>query len=72
MRTQKFTWDDLKDSEAQAMKRGEFQGMVIQALNDIRNDVADLKTQNNITRYISFGIAGLSGIVSGFFSNQVK
>jgi hypothetical protein len=52
------------------MSQSEFKGMVIQSLKDIREDISELKQQNNITRWISMGIAGIAGIVSGVVTKK--
>lgn len=68
----KFTWEEMKEAEARALKKGEFQGMVLEALQDLKGDVKDLQNYNNNTRYVSMIIAGVSGIVSGIFGGNIR
>lgn len=37
-----YTWEQLKDAEAQALSKGEFQGTMLQALQDIRKDITEV------------------------------
>lgn len=65
-------WDNITNDEAYRLSQAEFKGMAIQALQDIRSDIKDLQGYNNNTRYIAMFLAGISGIISGFFGNQIK
>jgi hypothetical protein len=47
-----------------ALGQAEFKGKVLQSLDDIRLDIAELKTYNRDTRFASLLIAGFSGIVT--------
>jgi hypothetical protein len=64
------TIDQITSEQAYRMSQSEFKGMVIQSLKDIREDISELKQQNNITRWISMGIAGIAGIVSGVVTKK--
>jgi hypothetical protein len=64
------TIDEITSEEAYHMQNAEFRGMVIQSLKDIREDITDLKSQNNISRWVSMGIAGVAGIVSGVVTKK--
>lgn len=66
------TLDQINSEEAYRMSQAEFKGMVIQSLKDIREDIADIKTQNNVVKWISFGIAGLTGLVSSLIGRELK
>jgi len=61
-------WTEFSVREAQAFKRGEFQGMVMQALKDNDRRLRDLEGYNTNSRYISMIIAGFAGIASGILS----
>jgi len=64
-------WNTITSEEAYRLGQAEFRGMTIQALKDIKEDIAEIKQQNSVTRYISMAIAGISGIVSGILGKDV-
>ena len=66
------TLSEITLEESYRLDNAEFKGMVIQSLKDIREDVTDIKTQNNVTRWISMGVAGIAGIASGMMSRNIK
>lgn len=68
--TKRLQLDQITIDESYRMSQAEFKGMVIQSLKDIREDIGDLKQQNNISRWISMGIAGMAGIVSGVVTKR--
>jgi len=65
-------WENISTNETYKLSIAEFKGMTIQALQDIRNDIKDIKQEHSITRYISMGIAGISGIVAGIIGGKIK
>ena len=65
-------WDQITSEEAFRLSQAEFKGMTIQALKDIREDIRGLQDYNNNTRYISMILAGIAGIVSGFFGSSIQ
>ena len=65
-------WDQITSEEAFRLSQAEFKGMTIQALKDIREDIRQLQSYNNNTRYISMLLAGIAGIVSGFFGSSIN
>lgn len=65
------TLDEISKEDAYRMDQSEFKGMVIQSLKDIREDIAELKGQNNVSRWISMGVAGVAGIISGLLGKDV-
>ena len=64
--------EEITSEESYRLTQAEFKGMTIQALRDIRDDINEIKQQNNITRWISFGIAGIAGIVSNVIGKEIK
>lgn len=64
-------WKDISTDEAYKLSQAEFKGMALQAFQDIRNDIHEMKQERAITRYISFAIAGLTGILSGLFGTHL-
>jgi len=64
-------WNKITTDEAYRLSQAEFKGMSIQALQDLQRDVQELKNYNNNTRYISMGIAGISGIVASIFGQKI-
>ncbi len=64
--------DDITQEESYRINQSEFKGMVIQSLKDIREDVAEIKNQNNVTRWISLSIAGVAGVLSGILGKDIK
>lgn len=66
------TLDQISSEDGYKIANAEFKGMVIQSLKDIREDINEIKEQNNVTRWISFGIAGLAGIVSSIMGKDIK
>jgi len=72
MNTRKYTWEDIKAAEAEALKKGEFQGTVMQALQDLRNDVKDLQVQSANKNLIQWGVSLLVGGIAGIFGSQIK
>lgn len=64
-------WNTISSEEAYRLGQAEFRGMTIQALKDIKEDIAEIKGQNNTTRYISMTIAGVSGIISGVLGKDI-
>ena len=66
------SWNEITSTEAYRLQNAEFHGMTIQALKDIREDIAEIKQQNNVTRWISMGIAGVAGILSGIMGKDIK
>lgn len=65
-------WSTITTEDQLKLSNAEFRGMVLQALTDIRDDIADIKQQNNITRYISFAISGATGVISGVFGKNIS
>ena len=63
--------DSITSEEAYRMETAEFKGMVIQSLKDIREDIGEIKNQNNMTRWISLAIAGVAGVVSGAIGKDI-
>lgn len=72
MNGQKYTWEDIKAAEAEALKKGEFQGMVVQALQDLRSDVKDLQTQNTNKNLIQWGVSILVGGIAGLLGGKIQ
>jgi len=66
------TLEEITSEESYRMSQSEFKGMVVQSLKDIREDIAEIKGQNNMSRWISMGVAGLAGIVSGIIGKEIK
>ena len=66
------SWNEITSAEAYRLQNAEFHGMTIQALKDIREDIAEIKQQNNVTRWISMGIAGVAEILSGIMGKDIK
>lgn len=65
-------WKEITSEEAYRLTMAEFKGAMIQAVQDLKEDVSEVKQQGNITRYISFAISGLSGIIAGIFGGHLK
>ena len=65
-------WNHITNEEAFRLSQAEFKGMTMQALKDIRADINQLQNYNNNTRYISMILAGIAGIVSGFFGSSIQ
>jgi hypothetical protein len=64
-------WKDITTDEAYRLDNAKFQGMTIQALQDLRNDIDELKTQNNNKNIISYTISLVIGAVAGIFGGQI-
>ncbi len=72
-----FTWKEMQDAEAVALSRGEFQGMVMQALKDLKKDNDDLykilngngqpgliQRMNNIDKKLAYWGGGIAVIMA--------
>ena len=64
-------WKDITTDEAYRLDNAKFQGMTIQALQDLRNDIDELKTQNNNKNLISYAISLVIGAIGGLFTGQI-
>ena len=62
-----YSWTDIEDAKAQALKRGEFQGYAMQALKDLDARLTRIEQANDQRSLISMAIAGIIGGISGFF-----
>jgi hypothetical protein len=56
-------WKDISTDEAYRLSVAEFRGMVIQSLQDIREDIKNMQQDSKITRWITFGIGGAGGML---------
>ena len=65
-------WNELTNSQAFQLSQAEFKGMTMQALKDIKEDISQLQSYNNNSRYIAMVIAGIAGIVSGILGREIK
>ncbi len=58
------TLDTITSEEAYKMSQSEFKGATIQALQDIRNDIQELKSYNRDSRIVSSLLGIASGIIA--------
>lgn len=61
-----------KINEAESYSKGKFQGMVIEALADIRCDIREIKQGINIRGYINYGISGIIALITSLFMNNKR
>lgn len=67
-----YNWTDLQEAEAKALKKGEFQGMVMQALQDLGQRVDRIEGQNDQRALVQMLISGLVGGLAGIFGGKVR
>jgi len=65
-------WQETTPYEARSFSQGQFQGMTMQALQDLRRDIQELKQEQKIKGYIHYAIAGLSGLVGMVLGAHTK
>lgn len=65
---QTYNWTEVQETEAQALKKGEFQGMVMQALKDLGARMDRIERQNDTRTAIEMLVAGIVGGISGLIS----
>tara|TARA_Y100000310_G_scaffold313745_1_gene362464 strand:+ start:269 stop:568 length:300 start_codon:yes stop_codon:yes gene_type:complete len=77
-------WHKIENGEALRLSQAEFKGMTIQALQDIRDDIAEIKdemktinslavkNQNEISKAKGYaaGLGAAAGLLVGFFKDQ--
>ena len=57
-------WEDISTDQAYKLSMSEFKGTMIQSLQDIRQDINDIKQDQKVMRWISFGLGGIAGIIT--------
>ncbi len=57
-------WKDISTDDAYQLSMSEFKGTTIQALQDLRDDVRELKQDAKVRNWITFGIGGFAGILA--------
>lgn len=62
-------WKDISTDEAYKLSQAEFKGMVLQSLQDIREDIKDLQQDAKIRNWITFGIGSLAGIITSILTS---
>ena len=65
-------WQTLSTDEAYKLSVAEFRGMVLQSLQDIREDIKEIKVDRNIRSWINYGISGVIGLAAGFTGHTMK
>ena len=60
-------WSDIDSADAYRLSQAEFKGMAIQALQDLKEDVNEIKRQNEVRGYINYLISGFVGLIGGLF-----
>ena len=61
-------WQQMNADQAYKLSIAEFKGTTIQALQDIRSDISDMKQDQKIMRWISFGLGGAGGMLISVLS----
>lgn len=57
-------WKDVSTDEAYKLSQAEFKGMVIQSLQDIREDIKNIQQDAKVRNWITFGVGSLAGIIA--------
>ncbi len=61
-------WKDISTDDAYQLSMSEFKGTTIQALQDLRDDVRELKQDAKVRNWITFGIGGLAGLIASLLT----
>ncbi len=56
-------WKKLTTDDAYQLSISEFKGATIQALQDIREDIKEIKQDAKVKNWITFGIGGAAGML---------
>ncbi|MCK9371059.1 hypothetical protein M0R04_14200 [Candidatus Dojkabacteria bacterium] len=67
-----YNWNELQEAEAQALKRGEFQGAVMQGLKDLDERLTRMEKSNDFKDLIQLAVAGIIGGIAGIFGGNLK
>lgn len=57
-------WKNVSTDEAYKLSQAEFKGMVIQSLQDIREDIKEIQQDAKVRNWITFGIGGVAGLLA--------
>ena len=72
MEPQKTTndWEQLSPSEAYRLSQAEFKGMTLQALQDIRSEISEMKRDKEVRGYINYFISGVVALFVSMISGR--
>ncbi len=62
-------WKDITTDDVYQLSMSEFKGATIQALQDLREDIKELKQDARVRNWITFGIGGLSGLIASVITS---
>lgn len=62
-------WKDISTDEAYRLSLAEFKGTTIQALQDLKQDIAEIKHDNSVRNYITLSIGGIAGIAASILTS---
>lgn len=62
-------WKNITTDDAYQLSMSEFKGITTQALQDIREDIKELKQDAKVRNWITFGIGGLSGLIASIITS---
>jgi hypothetical protein len=61
-------WKNISTDDVYQLSMSEFKGATIQALQDIREDIKDIKKDAQVRGWISFGIGGAAGLIASILT----